>query len=111
MSYGIGLDIGIASIGYAVVALDTQDEPCGILRMGVRVFEKAEHPKDGASLAAPRREARSARRRLRRHRHRLERIRNELIDAKLITEEQLTTLFDVRLRAELRHRVRLRDRP
>lgn len=97
MSYGIGLDIGIASIGYAVVALDTQDEPCGILRMGVRVFEKAEHPKDGASLAAPRREARSARRRLRRHRHRLERIRNELVDAKLITEEQLTTLFDGQL--------------
>ena len=41
----------------------------------MRIFDKAEQPKTGASLAAPRRDARSARRRLRRHRHRLERIR------------------------------------
>lgn len=78
MKYGIGLDIGIASVGFAVLALDAEEEPCGIIRLGSRIFDAAEVPKTGASLALPRREARSARRRLRRRRHRLERIRHLL---------------------------------
>ena len=65
--YAIGFDIGITSVGWAVVALDSEDKPYGIINMGSRVFDAAEQPKTGASLAAPRREARSARRRLRRH--------------------------------------------
>ena len=64
--YGIGLDIGIASVGWAVLALHEQAEPYGLIRCGARVFDKAEQPKTGESLAAPRREARSMRRRLRR---------------------------------------------
>lgn len=64
--YGIGLDIGIASVGWAVVALNENAEPYGLIRCGSRVFDKAEQPKTGDSLAAPRREARSTRRRLRR---------------------------------------------
>lgn len=77
--YGIGLDIGVASVGWAVVALDKNNSPYGIISMGSRIFDAAEHPKTGASLAAPRREARSARRRLRRHRHRNERIRGLIV--------------------------------
>ena len=64
--YGIGLDIGIASVGWAVVALNENAEPYGLVRCGSRIFDKAEQPQKGDSLAAPRREARSARRRLRR---------------------------------------------
>lgn len=64
--YGIGLDIGVASIGWATVALDEKAQPCGFIRLGSRVFKSAEHPQTGESLAAPRREARSMRRRLRR---------------------------------------------
>ena len=67
--YAIGLDVGITSVGWAVVALNEDDAPYGILDMGVRIFDVAEQPKTGASLAAPRREARSARRRLRRRSH------------------------------------------
>lgn len=93
MQYSIGLDVGITSVGYAVVALDSKEEPCGILHMGVRVFDAAENPKDGASLALPRRIARSARRRLRRHKHRLERIRNILVNSGLISEVELESLF------------------
>ncbi|MDY6299314.1 MAG: hypothetical protein SPL46_04780, partial [Selenomonadaceae bacterium] len=92
--YGIGLDIGISSVGWAAVALDHQDAPCGILDMGARIFDAAENPKDGASLAAPRREKRSQRRRLRRHRHRNERIRRMLLKEGLLTEAELTGLFD-----------------
>ena len=55
--YGIGLDIGIASVGWAVVALNENAEPYGLIRCGSRIFDKAEQPKTGDSLAAPRREA------------------------------------------------------
>lgn len=64
--YGIGLDIGIASVGWAVVALNENAEPYGLIRCGSRIFDAAEQPNTGESLAAPRREARSTRRRLRR---------------------------------------------
>ena len=64
--YGIGLDIGVASVGWAVVGLNGTGEPVGLHRLGVRIFDKAEQPKTGESLAAPRRMARGMRRRLRR---------------------------------------------
>ena len=73
--YALGLDIGIGSVGWAVLRNQPNGEPDRIQDLGVRIFDKAEQPKTGVSLAAPRRDARSARRRLRRHRHRLERIR------------------------------------
>ncbi|MFQ7004979.1 MAG: hypothetical protein ACLRRT_15710 [Ruthenibacterium lactatiformans] len=58
--YGIGLDIGVASVGWAVVGLNGTGEPVGLHRLGVRIFDKAEQPKTGESLAAPRRMARDA---------------------------------------------------
>ena len=61
----LGFDIGVASIGWALVE-DSVLKDCG-----VRIFTKAENPKDGSSLALPRREARSARRRLARRKARL----------------------------------------
>ncbi len=111
MQYGIGLDIGIASVGWAVVALDSKELPCGILGMGSRVFSAAEQPKTGASLAAPRREARSARRRLRRHRHRNERIRELLLRTGLLTQDELSALFAGRLEDIYALRIRALDEP
>ena len=93
MEYTLGLDIGITSVGWAVLANDAQGEPYRIQDLGVRIFEAAEQPKTGASLAAPRREARSARRRLRRRRHRKERIRALLVQEGLISQDCLDTLF------------------
>ena len=93
VKYSIGLDCGIASVGYAVMALDPNDEPCRIIRLGSRVFDKAENPKDGSSLALPRREARGTRRRIRRHQHRLERIRYMLLNEKILSQEELDNLF------------------
>ena len=54
---------------------NSQDEPVRITDLGVRIFDVAENPKNGDALAAPRRDARTTRRRLRRRRHRLERIK------------------------------------
>ena len=107
--YGIGLDIGITSVGWSVVALDGQERPCGILNMGTRIFDAAEHPKTGDSLAAPRREARSARRRLRRHKHRNERIRQLLLARKIVTDDELVHLFDGHLEDIYTLRVRALD--
>lgn len=75
LNYRIGLDIGIASVGWAVLENNSHDEPFRIIDLGVRIFDTAEQPKTGASLALPRREARSARRRIRRRRDRIERIK------------------------------------
>lgn len=94
MSYGIGLDIGITSVGFAVLELDGKDEPKRIIKLGSRIFDAAENPKDGSSLAKPRREARGARRRLRRHRHRLERIKNLIINENILNQNQLDDLYN-----------------
>ena len=58
MKYGIGLDCGINSVGYCIMELNSDDEPKRIVRLNSRIFTEAENPKDGSSLAAPRREAR-----------------------------------------------------
>ena len=97
MKYSIGLDCGIASVGYAVMELDTRDEPCRIIRLGARIFDKAENPKDGSSLALPRRTARGTRRRIRRHQFRLERIRSVLLNENVVTQEELDNLYAGRL--------------
>lgn len=82
--YRIGLDIGIASVGWAVLENNSSDEPIRIVDLGVRIFDKAEIPKTGEPLAGPRRMARTTRRRLRRRRHRLDRIKWLLQQAKII---------------------------
>lgn len=94
MKYIIGLDMGITSVGFSTMMLDEKDEPCRILRMGSRIFEAAEHPKDGSSLAAPRRENRSMRRRLRRKRHRKERIKSLIVNNGVMTAEQIDSIYD-----------------
>ena len=109
--YAIGFDIGITSVGWAVVALDSEDKPYGIINMGSRVFDAAEQPKTGASLAAPRREARSARRRLRRHQHRLERIHRLLLTENVISQAELDTLFAGKLEDIYTLRVKALDAP
>lgn len=67
--YTLGLDIGIASVGAALLVEDH------ILALHVRTFDRAETADKGESLNKARRDARSVRRRLRRRAHRLERLR------------------------------------
>lgn len=68
----LGFDIGVTSIGWAFVEGEELKD------CGVRIFTKAENPKNGDSLAAPRREARSTRRRLARRKARLNTIKRLL---------------------------------
>ncbi len=71
--YTLGLDLGSASLGWALIALGDADEPIGLLRTGVRIFEPGvdgttldiERGKD-QSKAVDRRMERLRRRQLRR---------------------------------------------
>ena len=76
MKYRIGLDIGIASIGWSVIMTDVEGEPVRIIDLGTRIFDTAENPKDGSSLSLPRRQARGLRRIIRRREHRVERVKS-----------------------------------
>lgn len=79
----LGLDIGITSCGWALVDEDRHQ----IIGAGVRIFDKAEQPKTGASLNQPRRVARSARRRLRRRHQRLQKLRLLLVKVGIIDKQ------------------------
>ena len=97
MRYSIGLDIGIASIGFAVMELGEDDRPIKIVRIGSRVFDKPENPKDGASLALPRREARGMRRRIRRRSHRKQRIWHLIESEGILSNLQREALYNGKL--------------
>lgn len=79
MSYVLGLDLGIASVGWSIVEPGKR-----IIDLGVRVFKKAETDKEGEPLNLIRRESRLSRRRLYRRAHRLNRLLNFLISSGLI---------------------------
>ncbi|NOZ12375.1 MAG: type II CRISPR RNA-guided endonuclease Cas9, partial [Acidobacteria bacterium] len=83
----LGLDIGIASIGFCLLENNRGETP-KILSIGVRVFPQAENPKNGKSLAKPRRDARLARRRIQRKARRLKSIRKLFVQYQLIHQEE-----------------------
>ena len=83
--YSLGLDIGTSSIGWAVLDLDKER----IHDLGVRIFEKPEDPQNRDSLAKPRRDARSARRRLKRRRQRLNNLKQFFIDQNILTRDRI----------------------
>lgn len=85
MKYTIGLDLGTTSVGWAVIDTDNNK----IADLGVRIFESAENPKDGKSLAEPRRNARSMRRRLARRGSRLNKIKEIFIKEKILSKEDI----------------------
>ncbi len=92
--YRLGIDLGITSVGYSVLETNMQGEPIRIITAGSRIFDAAENPKDGSSLALPRREARAARRRSRRRVHRLDRIKSLMERKNIITKSQLEKLYN-----------------
>lgn len=94
MKYTLGLDIGIGSIGWAVLQNGADGTPVKITDLGVRVFPEAENSKTGASLALPRRNARSSRRRIRRRRHRKERIKYLIEKQGIMTQDEMIHLFE-----------------
>ena len=86
--YRLGLDLGSNSIGWCVLDLDAGGRPCGVRDAGVRILspndEAGRDPQSKTSLAAERRDARSARRRRGRFVRRRDRLMETLIGAGLM---------------------------
>lgn len=104
-NYILGLDIGISSVGWGLLELDENDNPCKIIDVGSRIFTPGETEKTGDSRAKERREHRGARRLIRRREFRLDRVKNLLYEENFlngevtsdivsIKNEELTVLFD-----------------
>ena len=97
ISYVLGIDLGVASIGWAIIEIDEDGNPCGIIKLGVRTFEAAETTKEEngkpISLNYERRMARSAKRMLRRKKHRKERIKALFAKYGIISKERLEDIF------------------
>ena len=89
MNYSLGLDIGTTSCGWSVINLDKKR----IEDLGVRIFEGAENPKNGHSLAEPRREKRGMRKRLHRRRIRLNFLKQFFIQQKILSNQQIESLL------------------
>ena len=94
MNYRIGLDLGIASVGWAVLEDDEKGKPVRIVKMGSRIFDAAENPKDGSPLAQPRREARGLRRRFRRRNHRIKRTKELLERYGIMTVKEIEKMYE-----------------
>lgn len=104
-SYILGLDIGISSVGWGLLELDTNNNPYKIIDVGSRIFTPGEVEKTGDSRAKERREKRGARRISRRREFRLDRVRNLLyengylkgnINSNIVSvkNEELSIIFD-----------------
>lgn len=93
MNYRIGLDIGVTSVGWAIIEDDLEGNPIRIVDLGSRIFDAAEVPKTGAPLAEARRKARGARRRNRRKVHRIKRTKELLVKSCIISKEDLEKIY------------------
>lgn len=89
INYSLGLDIGITSVGWSVINLDKNR----IEDLGVRIFSAGENPKDGSSLALPRRTARGKRRLLRRKVYRIKRVHDLILKRNILSKDELDNLF------------------
>lgn len=89
MTYRLALDLGSTSLGWAMVRLNEQIEPCAIIKAGVRIFSDGRNPKDGSSLAVTRREARTMRRRRDRLLKRKARMMTTLVKHSFFPQEDL----------------------
>lgn len=69
MNYIIGLDVGIASIGYAIIRLDENNNPDKLVLLNSIIFPIAENEK-GESYSSERGELRRSRRVIRRRKFR-----------------------------------------
>ena len=84
----LGIDLGISSLGWAVIEYDTETGLYRIIDCGVRLFTKGTN-NDDESLAKNRREKRLTRRRLNRLSIRKEQVRQLCIKYHLATQEEL----------------------
>lgn len=89
----LGLDIGIASVGHALIEYDDEHFEGRIIEAGSRIFEACEVAKTKESLNAQRRNFRLARKRLSRRSGRLKALKHLFIQNNLLDENQINNMF------------------
>ena len=100
----LGLDLGISSIGWALIESDNEDEG-KIIDLGIRIFPSGQAIKQGKPAgppAKPRREARLSRRTTRRKRARLAKIKKLLRDYNLESSfynKKMINVWELRAKA------------
>jgi CRISPR-associated endonuclease Csn1 len=88
-NYRLGLDLGTNSIGWAMLALNQEDQPYKILDAGVRIFSDGRNPKTKEPLAVARRTARGMRRRRDRFLARKSKLMNCLVNLELMPKDEI----------------------
>ena len=91
--YVLGLDIGIASVGWAVLLLDENDKVCGIVRAGAHTFDEVVAGKEKITAAANRRGYRSGRRLIRRRAHRIHRVKSLLQEMNIVSKKDIDEYY------------------
>jgi CRISPR-associated endonuclease Csn1 len=90
LAYRLALDLGSTSLGWAMIRLNEKNEPNAVIKAGVRIFSDGRNPKDGASLAVNRRNARAMRRRRDRLLKRKARMMRALIEFGFFPKDEAT---------------------
>ena len=88
IKYRLGLDLGTNSIGFALVAIDSNKNANKIIKTGVRIFSDGRNPKNKEPLSVARRNFRGARRNRDRKICRKKIIINYLISLGLLSQEE-----------------------
>jgi CRISPR-associated endonuclease Csn1 len=88
-----------------MIRLNAENQPCAVIKAGVRIFSDGRNPKDGSSLAVTRRDARSMRRRRDRLLKRKSRMIRSLVEHGFFSHDEverkvLVTLNPYTLRAK-----------
>ncbi|WP_064605774.1 type II CRISPR RNA-guided endonuclease Cas9 [Streptobacillus moniliformis] len=92
MKYILGLDLGVASIGWAVTEINEKGEPVGLIDANSVIFKPLDNDK-GKLYNVERRDKRGSRRILRRKKHRVERTKMLLVNSSFLTNEEIDNLY------------------
>lgn len=92
--YSLGIDIGIASTGWGLLALDDNGDPKRIIDAGSLIFPAAEKAKTREKKASVRRGYRGTRRNIQRKEYRLDRVKKLLYDYGILgTPKDISSLL------------------
>jgi CRISPR-associated endonuclease Csn1 len=92
----LSLDLGISSVGWALLEIDSKDEVKGILDLGSRIFSSPSVPETKVLLNKKRTSARQMRRRLQRKARRLAALKKYLLATGLLPSDEsvLKSLYE-----------------
>lgn len=89
MTYRLAIDMGATSLGWCVLDLDNNNNVCGLIDMGVRIFPDGRDAQSKEPLAVSRRGTRGAARRRDRYLGRRKRLMDYMIETGLMPQDKL----------------------